>query len=247
MQIVKAIYLCSMKNLFTLFVSLALFVLISCKPSADQYIEEAKKALDEQKFELAQQKSTDAINADPDNAIAFNLRGIAYLNQKKAEDAIVEFEKSIQLDSSNYKAYYNLGLAYIESKDYKQAIVAFSNAMGLNSNESDLYNNLGIAYFELDQKDSAFASFNKAIELNPRFELAFLNRAKINRASANWQAAIDDYTHSLKVNPDNIQSIFGIAISYFEIGKKDEGCKWLNRAKKKGHLDAENELQARCQ
>jgi len=247
LHFVKGIYLCKMKKQAAFYYILVFTILFSCKPGVDKHLEEAKKALDTQKFKLAEQKSSEAIKIDPNNASALNLRGIAFLNQNELQNAIADFEHSIAVDSTNYKAFYNLGLAYIQNRNFDLAIKAFKNAIELNNSESDLYNNIGIAYYELNQQDSAIVNFSKAINLNPNSELAYINRAKIYRASSNWQAAIEDYNQGIKINPNNVHSVFGLALSYFEVNKKDEGCKWLKKAKMSGHPEAEKELKARCQ
>ena len=54
---------------------------------------------------------TTAIRLDPDNAIAYNNRGSAYLYLGEYKSAIADFTTAIRLDPENAEAYYARGVA----------------------------------------------------------------------------------------------------------------------------------------
>ena len=62
------------------------------------------------------------IELEPDNAIAYHQRGIAYYNLGDYQNALIDFNKTIELDSDNMDAYGNRSLVEIELKDYKSAL-----------------------------------------------------------------------------------------------------------------------------
>jgi len=53
---------------------------------------------------------TSAINANPNNAMAFNSRGCIYMNKGMNDDAVKDFDNSIKADPTYSVPYNNKGL-----------------------------------------------------------------------------------------------------------------------------------------
>lgn len=63
-----------------------------------------------------------AINCDPNYAIAYNNRGYIYLLRSQYDLAIEDFNKAIELNPEYTKPYLNKGTAYEKQQQYQEAI-----------------------------------------------------------------------------------------------------------------------------
>ncbi len=210
------------------------------------HLNEAKQAMSENNFEKAIAEADKAIQSRPEKAEAYNLRGVAYQNTDKIENARKDFLQSIELDSSNYKAYYNLGRIEIDENNHPDAIRYISKAIGLSPEEADLYNNRGVAYHAIGQTDLAIEDFTRAIALDSGSSIAFSNRAKVFRSLTRWHEAIADYTSSLSLKPDNGQNLYWLADTYFQVNDPISGCHWMKKARDTGYEQARQAMEVRC-
>lgn len=65
--------------------------------------------------------ATDEIREDPDNKLAWVLRGETFMREHEWDDAISNFKKAVKLDTAFVEAIYNIGICYsskaVEIKD----------------------------------------------------------------------------------------------------------------------------------
>ena len=80
---------------------------------------------------------TQAIELNPNNAIAYSIRGAVYYRLNDFNGAVADFNRATQLNPSDYKNFYNRGLAHVKLKDYRSAERDFSRALELNPNDED--------------------------------------------------------------------------------------------------------------
>ena len=109
-----------------------------------QQMEEAMKFYYQGDLTGAAPYCTRAIELNPDNAMAYSIRGVIFYRQKDYNSAISDFNRAIQLNSSDYKNFYNRGLAHVQLKDYRAASEDFSGAINLNPNDPDSWYNRAI-------------------------------------------------------------------------------------------------------
>lgn len=69
----------------------------------------------------------------------FYNRGLAYLREKKYEDAAADFSHTIQLNPKVAQAYYNRALAYYASDQYTDAMTDLDRALALNAKNASAY------------------------------------------------------------------------------------------------------------
>jgi TonB family protein len=80
---------------------------------------------------------TKAISSDSEFALAYYVRGNAYLDQKDPDRAIADYNKFIKLNPKSASAYINRGDAYLDKEDYDRARADYNKAIELDpSNET---------------------------------------------------------------------------------------------------------------
>ena len=78
-------------------------ILIACTGSSEAFIEKAKEQMMKGKAQEALPFLNKAIDKDPTNPKAFNMRGAAYFELKDYVNALLDYEKVMKLDPKDYR------------------------------------------------------------------------------------------------------------------------------------------------
>ncbi len=108
---------------------------------------------------------TQPIDANPYDAQAYVIRGIAYIYYAQYQPAIDDFTRAIKINPADAQPYMQRGVAYARTGDYKKAIADFDQAIKLKSDYADAYLNRGKAYEALGQMENSAADTNRYNEL----------------------------------------------------------------------------------
>ncbi|PKN37770.1 MAG: hypothetical protein CVU62_08585 [Deltaproteobacteria bacterium HGW-Deltaproteobacteria-2] len=82
-----------------------------------------------------------ALQLEPDSALAYNSRGIAYRNLHQYQMAIKDFNVAIRLKPDYAVFYNNRGLSYVSLRQYQLAIKDYNEAIRLNPDYAVAYYN----------------------------------------------------------------------------------------------------------
>jgi len=124
--------------------------------SATHWSEIGRQAMDAKRWNEALNAYNKAIDLNPNDASAYNNRGLAYDNLDKDDLAIADYVKAIELNPKYGDAFNNLAKTYGRRGYYKQAILFYDRVIELNPKDADAYYNRGNAYGRLG--DYGFAS-----------------------------------------------------------------------------------------
>ena len=170
---------------------------------SNQKVVEAWKLYDKGDYNGAIKLHSEAIELNPNNALAYYGRAYAYDDLEDYQRAIDDCTKAVQFNSPRLvDAYNNRGEAYRKSGIYAKAIEDYNKAIELNPNYFKAYSNRGIAYRSLGNYDKAFADYNKAIKLNPNYEYAYNNRGWAYYCLKQYKKALKDFDKALELNPN---------------------------------------------
>jgi len=89
---------------------------------ADIFMKLGRYFLHEGSYDLVINVLSKAIELDPDDALAYDLRGIAHGRQYEYEEAIADCGMALQIDNTFAGAYCNRGLSF-----YKKIIIKRSS------------------------------------------------------------------------------------------------------------------------
>ncbi|MBK9438408.1 MAG: tetratricopeptide repeat protein [Chloracidobacterium sp.] len=137
-------------------------------------------AASDSEIELALADAQKAIDLNPKNTNALNVRGIVKSYKGDEIAARVDFDRVIELDPRAFKAYMNRGIGKNRLKDYAGAIADYTKVIEIATPMSATYSERGISYYNLSKKNEAIADFNKALQLDPKNKQATDALAKIN-------------------------------------------------------------------
>ncbi len=131
-------------------------------------------------YSMAIEAFDEAIRLDPQDAIAYYNRGVAYnriaqgvtgsgmvragSNISQYQSAIQDFDQAIRLNPQA-DAYFNRGFAYRNLGQFERAIEEFDEALRLNPQHAEAYYNRGAGYGSIGKSIEAERDFAKAKDL----------------------------------------------------------------------------------
>ena len=108
---------------------------------------------------------TKAIEINPDDALAFYNRGVAYYRLGDQQRAIADYTQVIDLNPLLEIAYYRRGYSSYLAKDYSSAIVDYNRSIKLKPDFAIAYASRGYAYRDLYGEQEALIDWRFAAKL----------------------------------------------------------------------------------
>jgi tetratricopeptide (TPR) repeat protein len=138
-------------------------------------------------------------------------RGLARYRLGQFEPAIADFTEHLQSQPEDARAYYNRGLAQFAWGDVAAAIADYHQALtyaaGLYPAEmSNLYNDLGIAYLSISKPREALFALDQAVAMNASDLRAYFNHGCVCHQQGKYVAALEDFDHVLKLDPNHAET-----------------------------------------
>ena len=133
--------------------------------TAKEWIEEGNTFSDLKRYEEALSAYGQAIHLDPNNAPAYNNKGVALRYLQRYDEAIVAFDQAIRLDPNFADAYSNKGFALFFLNRHDEALAAFEQAICLNPSSSIAYLGKASALSKLGRMREAQEAYNKVAQL----------------------------------------------------------------------------------
>jgi tetratricopeptide (TPR) repeat protein len=179
----------------------------------------------------------------PDNAEAYVLRGIAYNQLGRYDEAITEMTQAIELVPWSWEFVTFRGDTYMQMSEYGEALFDYTRAIELNprylpafqgraqanadlgdttASEIDDLIAVGLSRRSNGNNDVAIEFFTEAINTDTDLRsksAAYYNRALSETIRGDNEAAIEDYSAALEIYPDMHDSYLARGIAYRETGQ----------------------------
>lgn len=199
------------------------FLLLQFKGIRDMFNRDFSQALSEFKTALAML---------PNNAMANNNVGLAYLYIGSYKEAVGCFQKALKLDKNYIDAYTNLAFSYSNYLIEPDKAKTYSlQALKIDPASSNAYAELGHAYHLLGSPKKAVKYYKKALSLNQGDILAYQGLAQSLFVMGNRQEAIKYYKRIMTLNPEFVDTYFGIADVYLSLSDTKNAEIALQQAK----------------
>src|ERR1700742_4091699 len=110
---------------------------------------------------------TEPIRSTPNDAQAYNARGLLLAQGGKSEEALADLNKAISLDPNYGHAYANRAMVYRHTKKLDSALADYNRAIALDANYAPAFLGRGMIYKARNQQTEAVEDLSKAISLRP--------------------------------------------------------------------------------
>jgi tetratricopeptide (TPR) repeat protein len=150
-----------------IFVFSLLSTIFTACMSAEGHLEKGNAYFDSGQLEEAITEYSQAIEIDPEYALAYHHRGMAYVKEGQLELAIADYDKAIDLDIEGAQVYYDRGIAYAKKEQWDLAIADYNEAISLGMENAQVYYNRGVAYEKKEQWDRAVKDYNTCVTIYP--------------------------------------------------------------------------------
>ncbi|WP_291726652.1 tetratricopeptide repeat protein [Bernardetia sp.] len=143
---------------------------------------EACKAYETRKYDIALEKLNATLEEDSKFAPAFYIKGLTYMQLQDWRNAYDNFKAYSQITPEKGDTYLNMGTAMLNMKQPRTAISYFDFALSLRMTENRperAHLNKALAFRQINDNDKALESFEAALKLHPHFDDALLEMAKL--------------------------------------------------------------------
>lgn len=146
-----------------------------------EYVETLSKRIDESfktgDFARAINFLDEMIEINPENEVAYALKGLAYYNLRQYSEAIENYNQSINLNPSEAQIYIWRGNALYDIGNKQRAIKDYNQAILLEPVSWVAYVERANTRDDLGDRKGALQDYSKAIEINPTDPQIYVNRA----------------------------------------------------------------------
>jgi tetratricopeptide (TPR) repeat protein/thiol-disulfide isomerase/thioredoxin len=167
-----------------------------------------------------------ALRDDPSSAEALYGSGRSYLNQQKAAEARVSFERATKLRASYpdtlANAWNNLGLLAAQKGRTDEAIRCFQEAIRSSLDHLIALNNLGNAYRMQRNWEAARKAFERALEVSPGDPEANYGLGMVFAQADDTAHAYEYLQRALKARPVYLEALNNLGILYLRTQRRDE-------------------------
>jgi Flp pilus assembly protein TadD len=131
------------------------------------HLQEARSALEVQRFKAALFDISEALRLDPSSYEAYNIRADAYFRMGKVPLAKEALGRSLQLNDHNFNALFGMGNILANEKKYETAVGYFQKAVEAKPDSVQAHEQLGKIYLEVGKDAAAEAEFRWVLQKDP--------------------------------------------------------------------------------
>jgi tetratricopeptide (TPR) repeat protein len=142
-----------------------------------------------------------AVRLEPQNWLAWNMRGLARESSGDLDGAVADFDASLAIDPGYSAAYVNRGRARIGKGDVRGAVEDWDDALALNPAAYEARLNRGGARLMLGDASGAVEDLERAVTETPGSASAWYNLASAHLATGNRGLAVRDCRRALELSP----------------------------------------------
>ncbi len=156
--------------------------------------------------------------------VAHLERGEAYLNEKKFQEASLEFRNAAQIDEHSGRAHWGLARAYEGMGQPQPAFDELRRTVELDANNLDARVRLGNYYLIAyqNQKDDKLRNeagrlVDEVLQKDPHHIEGHLLKATFLFASGKRDEALAQITTAIEINPQRIETLMALALFYRQV------------------------------
>ncbi len=222
------------------------------------WIELASIKKDQKNYSAAMDYYDKAIEINHDDNYLHYLKGKTLYKTGDYRAAISQYNEALKTEEDNHWVWYHLGKAQQKSGDESAADESFNRSMALNPamakfivnkleytedsftllqsmidedrENSSLHIQIAQLYYREELDEKALESLKTVIQLNPEDPKIWIQLGETALDGGNFELAESAYARALRLEPDNGESAYELALLIFRRGDNLEAIKELEKA-----------------
>lgn len=235
-----------MKKIQKLLLIVCLLLGAACTPTEEELSDKSRELMKEAKYGEAISYLDRLLEQNPEKADAYNMRGVAYLEQGNMEDAVSDFNQALRYDSISYMPVFNRGNAYRQQGQLPEALQDYNQVVRKNPSMPDVYINRSAVLYEMKQYKEARMDLEAALELAPENPMVHLNLAKINLLMEDTEAAKENLKDVLELDSKNSTAFYLLGLALLDEKNEEEACRYFKRSSRLGSEEGKRAVAQNC-
>jgi tetratricopeptide (TPR) repeat protein len=157
----------------------------------------------------------------PETYEAFCIQGVILHGLGRYEEALASYDKALQIKPDDYEIRGSRSLALSSLGRYEEALASDDKVLEIQPDDYRVWNNRGVNLHHLGRHKEALASYDKALQIKPDDPSAFYNKACTYALQANLDAALENLSHAIALDPNEYRKM-AETDSDFDIIRKDQ-------------------------
>ncbi|HAA90920.1 MAG TPA: hypothetical protein DCE33_00645, partial [Rhodospirillaceae bacterium] len=176
-----------------------------------------------------------ALAKAPDNLdVQLNV-GVALHHLDRKSEAIEAYEAVLATKPDHAAALTNLGVAYQEMKRFDASLGVLQRAAELSPRDALILTDLGTTLERLGRLEEAIQHYTQALSEDPTYAKAWSNLGNAYQASLDLTAAWEAHQRAVKLEPDNPDLHWNLAMTLLLAGEFEQGWAEYEWRRKKGN------------
>jgi len=206
---------------------------------ARERAEEAARKASEGRHAEAIEELDEALELDPNDAVAYTDRGFSRFQLGRHAEAIEDCDRALQLDPYATFGYLTRGMAKAELGRYVEAIADYDEVLLLEPNNLLAYRNRGHSRGKLGRDAEAIEDYDRVLQLNPNDVRALASRGTCKAKLGRHAEAIEDFDRALLLDPNDAFAYANRGANKGKLGRYAEAAEDYAKAVE---LDPDNVL-----
>jgi len=198
-------------------------VIYASGPSVGERLNRATMLLQQGQLEQAWGVIHEALQLDPRNATAVQLRGLILAQVGQFEDAVADFRIATELTPNDPVAHNNLGNALRPLGRWEESLRACERALALAPDYADAQLSRANALLDLGRPEEAVAGYDRLLQSAPRDPRALSNRGMALRCLNRAADAVRSFDAAMAAAPGDPQIRANAGQAYLQSGDLKTG------------------------
>jgi len=162
---------------------------VQLKPDFQLAIESRKRVLSQlgrvdtlyhlQHYDEAVASCDRVIEENPNDSIAWLMRGMALENLNSYEEAVAAYERVVEIQSDDHVAWFKRGNLLEKLQRYDEAVASYYRVVQIQPDNYWAWHDRGRLLENLQRYEEAIASYDRAVQLKPDFQAAVEGRKRM--------------------------------------------------------------------
>jgi tetratricopeptide (TPR) repeat protein len=161
-----------------------------------------------------------------DQAATYVNMGIYYLNENKADSAMICYENALKIDSTSVEASINIADIYRIRKQDNIGEKVLQSSLKLNPDRPELYHALGLLYTRKGQTEKALEMFHRSVVLEPENTYYIYILGVALNSLSNSLEAIQVLEKGYEINPLDYNILYLLSAIYSDLGDMENFHKY---------------------